>query len=194
MERDQSTSHVKNPKMAEFLDLRHRPCSQEFSFPSLPRHSPYPHQPLWRGFLSQQALSLLPGQQPFRRTRSQYKEKTKPRLCDFCLPTVVSTRQCGDVGVACIRKSGIQGIYVTLLPSVKVLVIQSCPTLWDPMDCSPPDSSVHAILQARVLEWVAISFSKDTSKFRVVFLCGVFMFGGRFVFICSFPFLQRRRP
>ena len=39
---------------------------------------------------------------------------------------------------------------------VKVLVTQSCPTLCDPMDCSQPGSSVHGILQARVLEWVAI--------------------------------------
>ena len=38
-------------------------------------------------------------------------------------------------------------------------VTQSCPTLCDPMDCSPPGSSVHGILQARILEWVAISFS-----------------------------------
>ena len=38
---------------------------------------------------------------------------------------------------------------------------QSCPTLCDPMDCSPPGSSVHGILQARILEWVAISFSRD---------------------------------
>ena len=37
---------------------------------------------------------------------------------------------------------------------------QSCPTLSDPMDCSPPGSSVHRILQARILEWVATSFSK----------------------------------
>jgi len=36
---------------------------------------------------------------------------------------------------------------------------QSCPTLSDPMDCSPPGSSIHGILQARILEWVAISFS-----------------------------------
>ena len=35
-----------------------------------------------------------------------------------------------------------------------VLVIQSCPTLCDPMDCSPPGSSVHGILQARILEWL----------------------------------------
>ena len=38
--------------------------------------------------------------------------------------------------------------------------LQSCPTLHDPMDCSPPGSSVHGIFQARVLEWVAIAFSR----------------------------------
>ena len=38
-------------------------------------------------------------------------------------------------------------------------VAQSCPTLCDPMDCSPPGSSIHGILQARILEWGAISFS-----------------------------------
>ena len=39
---------------------------------------------------------------------------------------------------------------------MKVLVIQYCPTLYHPMDCSPPCSSVHGILQAKILEWVAI--------------------------------------
>ena len=38
-------------------------------------------------------------------------------------------------------------------------LLQSCPTLCDPMDCSPPGSSVPGILQARILEWVAISSS-----------------------------------
>ena len=38
-------------------------------------------------------------------------------------------------------------------------VVQSCPTLCDPMDCSLPGSSVHGIFQARVLEWGAIAFS-----------------------------------
>ena len=41
--------------------------------------------------------------------------------------------------------------------------IQSCPTLLDPIDCSPPGSSVHEIFQVRILEWVAISFSRDSS-------------------------------
>ena len=40
---------------------------------------------------------------------------------------------------------------------------QSCPTLFDPMNCSLPGSSVHRILQARTLEWVAIPFSKGSS-------------------------------
>ena len=38
-------------------------------------------------------------------------------------------------------------------------VTQSCPTLSDPMDCSPPGSSIHGIFQARVLEWGAVAFS-----------------------------------
>ena len=38
-----------------------------------------------------------------------------------------------------------------------------CLTLCDPMDCSPPGSSVHGILQARILEWVAIPFSRGSS-------------------------------
>ena len=42
-------------------------------------------------------------------------------------------------------------------------VTQPCPTLCDPMDCSPPSSSVRGILQARLLEWVAISSSRGSS-------------------------------
>ena len=54
-------------------------------------------------------------------------------------------------------------LQIFLLQCMKVKseseVAQSCPTLSDPMDCSPPGSSVHGILQARVLEWAAIAFS-----------------------------------
>ena len=45
---------------------------------------------------------------------------------------------------------------------VCVLVIQACLTLWDPMECSPSGSSVHGILQARILEWAAIPFSRGS--------------------------------
>ena len=44
-----------------------------------------------------------------------------------------------------------------------MLVAQFCPNLCDPIDCSPPGSSVHGILQARILEWVAISFCRGSS-------------------------------
>ena len=40
-------------------------------------------------------------------------------------------------------------------------IAQSCPTLCDPMDCSLPGSSAHGVLQARILEWVAVPFSRD---------------------------------
>ena len=45
-------------------------------------------------------------------------------------------------------------------------VAQSCPTLYDPMDCSLSGSSLHGILQARILEWVAISFSRGSPRPR----------------------------
>ena len=44
---------------------------------------------------------------------------------------------------------------------------QSCPTLWDPMDCSLPGSSIHGILQARVLEWGAMK-SKNVGKTAII--------------------------
>ena len=49
---------------------------------------------------------------------------------------------------------------------MKVLVNQSCLTLCNLMDCSLPGSSVHGILQARILEWVAIPFSRGSSQLR----------------------------
>ena len=74
-------------------------------------------------------------------------------------------------------KAGIQGLklprkwkYVNLpnLNTLRCVCVShwSCPTLCDPMDCSPPGSFVHGILQTRTLEWVAVSFS------NVNFNCG----------------------
>ena len=59
-------------------------------------------------------------------------------------------------------------LVTSFILKVKVLVSQSCPTLGDPMDCSPPGSSVHGILQARMLEWVAISSSRGSSLPRTL--------------------------
>ena len=59
-----------------------------------------------------------------------------------------------------------------------VLVAQWCPTLCDPMNCSPPGSSAHGILQARTLEWVAMPFSRGyfqpTDQSRVSCIAGRF--------------------
>ena len=54
----------------------------------------------------------------------------------------------------------------TVVSIVKVLVIQACPTLCDPMDCSLQGSSVYGVLQARILEGVAIPFSRVSSQPR----------------------------
>ena len=58
----------------------------------------------------------------------------------------------------------LEGLYI--LVEVKVLVAQSCLTFCDPMNCSLPGSSVRGILQARILEWVAIPFSRECSQPR----------------------------
>ena len=57
-------------------------------------------------------------------------------------------------------------LMMTILISVKVKVFQSFLTLCNPMDCNPPDSSVHGILQARLLEWVAMPSSRGSSEPR----------------------------
>ena len=51
----------------------------------------------------------------------------------------------------------IRGVWV---PQITCVCVESSLTLCDPVDCSPPGSSVHGILQARILEWVAISYSR----------------------------------
>ena len=53
-----------------------------------------------------------------------------------------------------------------LVVAVAVSVTQLCPTLFKPVDCSPPGSSVQGILQARILEWVALPSSRGSSRPR----------------------------
>ena len=59
--------------------------------------------------------------------------------------------------------------------SLCALVMQSCPTLCNPTDCSPPSSSAHGILQARILKWTAIPFSRGSCRPRdqALFSCVV---------------------
>ena len=90
------------------------------------------------------------------------------------------------------------GGYHFLLQCMKVKseseVTQSCPTLSDPMDCSPPGSSVHGIFQARVLEWGATAFSTSTSleliqmteDCSIIYVCVcVYIYIYRIIFIHS---------
>ena len=67
----------------------------------------------------------------------------KPRGYHFFGPPTVIAIHFGFVCTSCVR-----------------LVTQSCPTLCDPMDCIPPDFPVHGTFQARLVEWVAIPFSR----------------------------------
>ena len=60
-----------------------------------------------------------------------------------------------------------RGGYTKKKQKLKTEVTQSCPTLCGPMDCSLRGFSIHGIFQARVLEWVAISFPRGSSQPRV---------------------------
>jgi len=73
---------------------------------------------------------------------------------------------------------GFKSVCVCVCVCVCVLVAQLCLTLCIPTDCSPPGFSVHGILQARILQWIAISFSGGTFQLRdrtlVSYLAGRF--------------------
>ena len=56
--------------------------------------------------------------------------------------------------------------YLKYILLVCMLLTQSSPTLCNPMDCNTQGSSIHGTLQARILEWVAISFSREPSRSR----------------------------
>ena len=76
----------------------------------------------------------------------------------------VSSWPRNQIQVSCI---GSWILYLSYLGSLKAKVIQLCPTLCDPMDWGLRDSSVHGILPARILEWVAITFSGGLPNPRI---------------------------
>ena len=78
-------------------------------------------------------------------------------LYDLNIKSVLDDWQTFSVWRDLLNKNHIVCVYVC------VLVSQACLTLCDPMDCSPPGLSVHEILQARILEWVVIPFSRGSS-------------------------------
>ena len=76
-----------------------------------------------------------------------------------------------------------------LYEKVKVLVPQSCLTFCDPMGCNPPGFSILGILQARILEWVAIPISRGSSQLRELFqvscIAGRFFTNFTHLYICE---------
>ena len=82
------------------------------------------------------------------------------------LQEVVKDRRAWRAAVHGVSKSRTWLSSWTTMTIVLWLVTQSCLTLCGPMDCSPPGSSVHGILQARILEWVATSSFRGSSQPR----------------------------
>ena len=92
-------------------------------------------------------------------------------------------------------------IYIYMYVYLCVLITQSCPTLYDPMNCSLPGSSVHGILQARIQEWVVISFPRGSSRPRdqtwISNIAGRFFTteppGKPYIYICTTVQLLKRK-
>ena len=77
------------------------------------------------------------------------------------------------------RTESCQKVMYCLIPCVLLVIARSCPTVCGPIDCSLPGSSVHGILQARILKLIAISFSGDfpdlgTEPVSPALSCGFF--------------------
>ena len=79
---------------------------------------------------------------------------------------ILDVQTCPWVGNSKLRVSEVMNSTLVMLECFCCLVTKSCPTLCDPMDCSPPGSSVYGISQARVLEWVAMPSSGASSQTR----------------------------
>ena len=67
---------------------------------------------------------------------------------------------------ACWNLCGLGNFHLLCHTCLSAKLLQSCPTLWDLVDCSPPGFSIRGILQARILEWVAMTFSRGSSRPR----------------------------
>ena len=109
------------------------------------------------------------------------------------LPDFESVSNIGDGGwIPCYSKLWIDNLCLFSFESESE-VAQSCPTLCDPMDCSLSGSSVRGIFQARVLEWIAISFSRGYSRPRNRTLVSRIA-GRRFTVWSSFIFTKPKSP
>ena len=146
--------------------------SSEITNPTLFTVSYQPAQASWEWVWH--LLDFLDTQTSITRTRQAMRWSQWDRImrsCDFAVlsihllppdfgfaPVICFDQWCGT------RWDIIRDLLVGLTSPLESEVAQSCPNPCDPVDCSPPGSSVHGILQARILEWVAISFSRGSSQ------------------------------
>ena len=144
--------------------LAFRPCNNPYSLPSSwwKLHSILPGN-----LLTQAASSLKPSPCLVRLSSHTFPDGMSAADTKHCVFVILSPSLCTCIAhdYQTIRF----GESTELLPlphdfcciKEDCVCAQPCLTLCDPMDCSLPGSSVHRILQARILEWVAISFSRD---------------------------------
>ena len=94
--------------------------------------------------------------------------------------------------------------FIHSINSVHAALLQSCLMLWDPMDCSPPGSSAHGILQARILEWVVVASPGDlpvyirqsqspswAPTFPPLVSIGLFSMSGSIFLLCKKHYLHK---
>ena len=110
---------------------------------------------MWAQIKSSPAASA--GGSPWLQGRAQTRLPGKPD---------VTLAEAGRKRRSCSHRLDYSGAQFAPVPQVRKKeseLAQSCPPLCDPVDWSPSGSSLHGILQARILEWVAISFSRGSS-------------------------------
>ena len=94
--------------------------------------------------------------------------ETHSSILTWRIPQTEETGRLQSIGLQRVRHnwSNLACMHISCAAATAAKSLQSCPTLCDPIDGSPPGSSVHGIFQARVLMWVAIAFSV-TKSYRV---------------------------
>ena len=109
---------------------------------------------------------LPKGWKGHRRRRSSHhrtqESRSTPEAAGYHTVEQTSSLQCQRSSSTTQKMSEMQ--ILRLYPAAVLCCAESCPTLCDPMDCNPPGSSVHGILQSRILEWVVISFCRGSSQ------------------------------
>ena len=176
-----SEDHGVNPMLDICLPLRSSLCPADSCFEGWPPTMSSSRSPaLWL------PLGLVSGRTCRRKERSHFPfwqwlfSSTRglgschvaPLLHSNCNDNTVSNKSFlphllwapGETFSCVRRRVAVEIVTISYWLISDVLLTQLCPTLCDPMDCSPPGSSVHRILQARILKWVAIPFSQGSSQ------------------------------